>query len=78
MVCDLTKMEIANASLLDESTSAAEAMTLLYNNRTVKQKTDKKTVFLRAEFFLSLFSAFLKQFAPRNGVFFKAILQSFF
>tara|TARA_B100001057_G_scaffold355453_1_gene357454 strand:- start:4197 stop:7025 length:2829 start_codon:yes stop_codon:yes gene_type:complete len=38
MVCDITKMEIANASLLDEGTSAAEAMIMMYNNRSKDQK----------------------------------------
>jgi glycine dehydrogenase len=49
MVSDLTGMEIANASLLDESTAAAEAMGLLFAVRDRKQKKDDVNKFFVSE-----------------------------
>ncbi|MGB5668511.1 MAG: aminomethyl-transferring glycine dehydrogenase [Maribacter sp.] len=49
VICDLTGMELANASLLDESTAAAEAMTMLFDVRNRDQKKNEVTKFFVSE-----------------------------
>ncbi|MBK5202823.1 MAG: aminomethyl-transferring glycine dehydrogenase [Prolixibacteraceae bacterium] len=46
MVCELTAMPLSNASLLDEGTSAAEAMTMMYHIRSAKKVQSLANVLL--------------------------------
>ncbi|MFY8182386.1 MAG: aminomethyl-transferring glycine dehydrogenase [Flavobacterium sp.] len=48
-IIELTGMEIANASLLDEGTAAAEAMALLFDVRTRDQKKNNASKFFVSE-----------------------------
>lgn len=50
MISDLTGMKIANASLLDEGTAAAEAMVMFFNLRK-KDKTNSKKFFVSEDTF---------------------------
>ena len=49
MVCDLTGMEIANSSLLDEGTAAAESMCMLYNTMSRAKKKSGANKFFVSE-----------------------------
>ena len=68
MVSDLTGMEIANSSLLDESTSAAEAMALLFAVRTRDQKKNEVNRFFVSEEVLPQTISLLKTRAIPLGI----------
>lgn len=50
MVCELTGMKIANASLLDEATAAAEAMAMLHSARS-REKQNSHKIFVSQSVF---------------------------
>jgi len=68
MVLDLTGMEIANASLLDESTAAAEAMAMLYRLRSSAQNKAGAVDFWVAEEVFPQTLAVLKNRALPLGI----------
>ena len=68
MVTDLTGMEIANASLLDEATAAAEAMTLLFAVRERAQKKNNVVKFFVSEEILPQTLSLLKTRSTPIGI----------
>ena len=60
IITDLTGMELANASLLDESTAAAEAMTMLFDVRSRDQKKNDVLKFFVSEEILPQTRSLLK------------------
>jgi glycine dehydrogenase len=68
VVSDLTGMELANASLLDESTAAAEAMTMLFDVRTRSQKKDDVLKFFVSEEVLPQTLSLLKTRSKPLGI----------
>ncbi|MEL6142919.1 MAG: glycine dehydrogenase (aminomethyl-transferring), partial [Bacteroidota bacterium] len=68
MVSDLTGLPIANASLLDEGTAAAEAMSMFYAQRNKRNKNDKVNVFLVSDQVLPQTVAVLETRAEPLGI----------
>jgi glycine dehydrogenase len=65
MVTDLTKMDIAGASLLDEGTAAAEAMHLMYAARAAQVK-NADTLFVDANVFPQTLDILITRATPLN------------
>ena len=68
MLTELTGMELANASLLDEGTAAAEAMIMLYNARSRAQKKANTNVFFVSDEVLPQTIAILETRAEPLGI----------
>ena len=68
VVCDLTGFKLANASLLDESTAAAEAMHMFFESRTKVQKKVGSQKFFVSDLVLPQTVAVLKTKAEGLGI----------
>ena len=68
VICDLTGFNLANASLLDESTAAAEAMHMFYESRTKDQKKAGAQKFFVSDLVLPQTIAVLKTKAEGLGI----------
>ncbi|MGZ5263929.1 MAG: aminomethyl-transferring glycine dehydrogenase, partial [Kaistella sp.] len=68
VVCDLTGFKLANASLLDESTAAAEAMHMFFESRTKDQKKSGANQFFVSDLVLPQTVAVLKTKAEGLGI----------
>ena len=68
VVCDLTGFKLANASLLDESTAAAEAMHMFFESRTKDQRKSEAKKFFVSELVLPQTVAVLKTKAEGLGI----------
>jgi glycine dehydrogenase len=66
VILEITGMQIANASLLDEGTAAAEAMMMLFNART-KEAADAKVFFIDINIFPQTFDV-IKTRASVTGI----------
>ncbi len=68
MVAELTGMELANSSLLDEGTAAAEAMALLFSNRSRGQKKEGANLFFVSDEVLPQTISILKTRSKPIGI----------
>ncbi len=64
MVSDLTGLPIANASLLDEATAAAEAMTMFFNFLNKQDHIERPKFFVDKEIFLQTKDVLLTRATP--------------
>ncbi|MDB5250486.1 MAG: glycine dehydrogenase [Segetibacter sp.] len=64
MVSDLTALPIANASLLDEGTAAAEAMAMLFNNKNKGEKITAPKFFVDQNIFAQTKDVLLTRATP--------------
>ncbi len=64
MVCDLTGLELSNASLLDEATAAAEAMAMLFHHKNKTEEIASPKFFVDNNVFAQTKSVLLTRALP--------------